>query len=717
MSGFKEKLNEIIRKIGGCLKKKEVFSWAREYKDQNNPMVENTVSTSLEEKVYQGTKFDRSKTHIDIPFGYTSIGWGAFSDCSSLQSITIPDSVTSIGEGAFSECEGLKSITIPDSVTSIGDEAFRNCSSLQSITIGEGVTSIGASAFSDCSGLQSITIGEAVTSIGNWAFADCSGLQSITIPDSVTSIGASAFSGCSNLNIFNFVSHGKIYGLRKAMMSDLFAVVSQKEKYLKYLSKSIPQRAVDDLIEKRKIDDIEDLSAFHTLINKFGDREKSDGNIYDLVSFGFNLGIFSNEKIQYRGQNGKVTEMKVRELAYNVLQKVLSTGIDINDIHSHFHSMQVTEFNKEFLLFLNKKNNLEELIEEERVNSGFITRVYSWFNERKHTDISTAEYVDMTEENRYQVQVYETTESGIDKLRWREPNVENLKKEFASKKFINVTSENRHIAEQMSKFLGYEQKHFDKAIEIDRERKEKGTPDHILEREVKQSIEEAWKEYFEEVEKTKNEILDVAQDTLKTQTETAGKIFTYEMLKKSDEVNFCMGFLTNCCANLYGAGAGAQRAMIVSPDMQPLVIRDNRGDIVCFGIVYVNREESYAVVNDFELNKKYQNASSEVTEKIYKKAIQGVKEFVKEYDKEESEKARKDSGYVAKPIRIVTCGVSPNWSKGGLNQYIEREKSHHTLKAPNFNEYKYSGSGNWSGDWHGSQYVIYEREGEKRNEK
>jgi hypothetical protein len=36
-------------------------------------------------------------------------------------------SVTSIGIGAFSDCSGLTSVTIPNSVTSIGESAFYGC--------------------------------------------------------------------------------------------------------------------------------------------------------------------------------------------------------------------------------------------------------------------------------------------------------------------------------------------------------------------------------------------------------------------------------------------------------------------------------------------------------------------------------------------------------------------------------------------------------------
>ena len=123
---------------------------------------------------------ERTITSIDIPYGITSIGVGAFTRCTSLASITIPNSVTSIGSKAFYSC-AFTSITIPSSVTSIGDNAFYYCENLSSITISNGVKSIGVGAFQDCSALTSITIPSSVTSIGKNAFSRCPALQSITI--------------------------------------------------------------------------------------------------------------------------------------------------------------------------------------------------------------------------------------------------------------------------------------------------------------------------------------------------------------------------------------------------------------------------------------------------------------------------------------------------------------------------------------------------------
>ena len=145
--------------------------------------------------------YENGKGVIKFNSTVTSIGFSAFSKCSSLTSITIPNSVTSIGDYAFEYCSSLTLITIPNSIISIGEYAFDYCSNLTEIAVPNSVTSIGRYAFSDCSSLTNITLPNRITSIKEGAFSDCSRLTSITIPNSVTSIEKRAFRDCSNLTV------------------------------------------------------------------------------------------------------------------------------------------------------------------------------------------------------------------------------------------------------------------------------------------------------------------------------------------------------------------------------------------------------------------------------------------------------------------------------------------------------------------------------------
>ena len=112
----------------------------------------------------------------------------------------IPNSVTCIGFGAFSYCSDLTSITIPNSVTSISNYAFWNCSSLTSITIPNSVTSLGGQqTFDGCKSLISVTLSNSLKDIPAWGFRGCTSLTSICIPSSVTTISINAFENCSSL--------------------------------------------------------------------------------------------------------------------------------------------------------------------------------------------------------------------------------------------------------------------------------------------------------------------------------------------------------------------------------------------------------------------------------------------------------------------------------------------------------------------------------------
>ncbi len=164
----------------------------------------NTVAVTYGERYFVGVysgdvSIPTQVLNNALVYTVTSIGYGTFANCRSVNSIIIPISVTSIGSAAFLKCDSLTSINIPTNIISIGDRAFQDCGSLTSINIPTGVTTIGDYTFYGCNNLTSINIPTGATSIGSGAFYSCSSLTSIKIPSGVTSIGTFAFQNCSNL--------------------------------------------------------------------------------------------------------------------------------------------------------------------------------------------------------------------------------------------------------------------------------------------------------------------------------------------------------------------------------------------------------------------------------------------------------------------------------------------------------------------------------------
>ena len=643
-------------------------------------------------------------TSITIPSSVTKIENYAFCGCTGLTSITIPDSVTEIGDCTFFGCTGLTSITIPDSVTKIGDDAFYGCTGLTSITIPDSVTEIGRYTFSGCTGLTSITIPNGVTWIGGCAFYGCRGLTSITIPDSVTEIGRDVFRDCDRIIVVykNFRLPAKFLD-RDGSFEKLKNITDEKEKRL-------AQQCFNNNLDYLSFSDRESVGnddlnwkPWQTLLKNIDLSAEEEGNTQDLFVFARALGLFDkDEKMEIKGPNSKNT-VKVSEVAFNFLQKFIK-DIPISSMHMYMQGIQNHGISKEFLHFISNKSNYDDVISQMKKpgQEDFLTKVYEWFVERRDLTLGEVERDDNTtaiptsEENRYKVRTYQTTETGIDKTRWKAPTVELLAKEFAENKFSGVlTDRDRAIAEHFSAVSDYSQKHFDKAKEIDKEREKSGVPDYIVGKKISQNVTQAYMEYLAYTGRVEEEIAKDASEIIANQKDVSNRIFTYEALAKSDIANFTIGYMTSCCARLYGAGAGAMRGAIIDPDMQPLVVRDNRGEIVAYSILYINREKGYAVLNDIEVNSKYAG-DEESLKIIYEKMRRNAIENIEAYNES-----------AERPVDIINSGLSPNWS--GVNDYVSSNPKSQVLYAPDFNKYKYAGSGSWAGDWHRSQYTIWRR--------
>jgi len=203
---------------------------------------------------YKYTQEDDDLLNIVYGFIFSEDGRTIVDYVGTAEDVVIPDFVTTIGYFAFSGCTSIKTITIPENVLVIANDAFEGCVNITDIYLpeiakwinvvmlseysnplfannywldtGEFVKAqenvyffngeeyqlttelvisptetdeINDFAFIGYDSLTSVTIGENITRIGESAFANCESLEEITIPESVTVIGRDAFIGSYNI--------------------------------------------------------------------------------------------------------------------------------------------------------------------------------------------------------------------------------------------------------------------------------------------------------------------------------------------------------------------------------------------------------------------------------------------------------------------------------------------------------------------------------------
>jgi len=192
---------------------------------------------------------DASGVLIDASGSGVLIKTEAFKDCSKLSFITM-SRVTKIEENAFTNCTSLKSISLPSTVTSVHSDAFLGCSgitafnivtnltnyaeiirdmdinavifdyagklpkiqkrNIKNVTL-NGITNIDDGAFALCNEITTITLSQQLTSISDSCFYRCGKLKNISFPE-VKHIGTQAFNDCVEIKEFNFPTTLKTMG-------------------------------------------------------------------------------------------------------------------------------------------------------------------------------------------------------------------------------------------------------------------------------------------------------------------------------------------------------------------------------------------------------------------------------------------------------------------------------------------------------------------------
>lgn len=156
-------------------------------------------------------------TSIEIPEGVTTISYGAFYHCDSLNDVTIPTSVTRIepyafdktpwventqtatypflivGDGILIAYDGSESVVnIPGGVKQIGPQVFKDHMGITAVNIPDSVEVICEEAFMGCKNLKTVNGGNQLIRVEDRAFWDCP-LSTVRIPASVQEIGLGAY--------------------------------------------------------------------------------------------------------------------------------------------------------------------------------------------------------------------------------------------------------------------------------------------------------------------------------------------------------------------------------------------------------------------------------------------------------------------------------------------------------------------------------------------
>lgn len=624
---------------------------------------------------------------VEIPESVVDIGEFAFSNCFLLYDVYLPDNLKIIQESAFKNT-AIDEITIPDSVEEIGMHAFRNCGSLESVTLSSSMKEISSHCFSDCTKLNELIIPEGVKKINSLAFVECSSLEKVTISNSVEEIEEDAFLDCASLQFitipdtiknlgsvnsnvpyyFSKSKNGFILSMESLENSISTSLINLdlpflarawnnkdtllKEQrnphivnfYNKFL-KQLPEKETNEFLENHNF-------TFFKKLNL--DPAQDYTNLYKLL---YNLGGFK-KSVEVNGKQIDYSQ-KVFELLF---QKIKTNETTLNELNNlELDSMRLNGFNIEFTEFF--LNNFSEIIQEERINNGFISRCFNEFDTVQKTN---------TRHHGKQEQL--------------KPTVKKFVQYFDDNKFVGITPETKPIADSIAPYFS-EQEVFDEAVKIFNEKKSRNTPNNITNERIKET------DVFTQIDNFTKNIQSSEQSALSILTELAKKEFTYDWLEKNDPENFILGKLCSCCSHLEGSGYGIMKASIVDPDVQTLVIRDKNGDIIAKSTLFINPEEQYGVFNNVEIKEGIKDR-----QKIYEKYIAGIQKFTEVYNKNNP----------LKPLKQINVGMHYNdlYSEIHSNTYPSTK----LLKSIDYGKVYGKEKQDYNGDSHSIQYTLWEND-------
>lgn len=145
----------------------------------------------------------------------------AFYGDSNIETVSFSKAtlLSRIGFYAFKDCTNLTGqVAFGGRIDTLGYSAFENCSSLESVMFRSYIATIPDQCFYQCTSLTNVDLNERVRTINKFAFAGCTALEYVEIPRTVTSIDDTAFYGDNSLTLGVYYNS---YAHRYAMENDI----------------------------------------------------------------------------------------------------------------------------------------------------------------------------------------------------------------------------------------------------------------------------------------------------------------------------------------------------------------------------------------------------------------------------------------------------------------------------------------------------------------
>lgn len=664
-------------------------------------------------KLIKVKSISKDDKKIVIPNGVEVIGQSCFFLHKNIEEIIIPNSVKSIERTAFQDCIYLKKITLSKSLKIIEESAFEHCKNLENIELPNSIIKIETNAFSDCYKLKEMIFPDKLKEITYKICNECANLTNLFLPKSVEFIEPMAFLDCNNIdtiridniflikdpNIQNIIEKLDYVYFNKETNSFMisnqeikkegYEIINYKQikkdfkcntsiaviiKLLfekndisktKTINKLLVNIINDNYNSKNSpiIHTLKNYKEFELLINYQKKRNRiNKANCYVIFKLAYSLGAFSDDK---------ATRQRACEFLNNTFIK---KELNPSKMNKHFKFLNLEGYKEEWAKFVTNKNNFIKLIETEKRNVGYISKIYNSFEEIK-----------------------EFGRSNKGNQRYRTVTVEMCEKFYDKIVFKGINSENIDIAETLGKYTR-NQDSFNEAVKI-REKFNKlkeinSIDEHIVGEEIVEST-------LNEIEEERKQILADTQSVVKILDDISNSNFTYEFLSKKDPENYVLGKYCDCCAHIEGIGKGIAIASIINPNCQNIIIKNSKGKIISKSTIYVNRGQGYILLNSIQ-NSTTITKKTDIAE-IYNKYIKAITVFIEKYNKQNPEKL----------IKQVNIGMNTN----DLENII---KSNHSpspniLEGIKFNKYtNYEG---YSGDWQKDQYILWIDEPNKKQVK